>query len=122
MNLNIREVKENVNLKYVKLTTGRIGEATYKNYNSGRTKPSVSLLGVDAMIETMEEMKNKLTLAIPLCTSAESIDSEIDLKENQEFTDISIALWKAYKEEHIEALLHNLDLEKGDKKGKKKDT
>ena len=84
----------------------------------GRT--SMSLLGVDAMIATMEEMKNKLTLAIPLCASAESIDSEMDLRENQEFTDISIALWTAYKEEHIEALQHNLALEKGDKKGKKK--
>jgi hypothetical protein len=40
VNLNICEVKENVNLKYVKLTKGRIGEATLKNYNSGRTKPS----------------------------------------------------------------------------------
>ncbi len=41
VNLNICEVNENVNLKYVKLTMGRIGHATYKNYNSGRTKPSV---------------------------------------------------------------------------------
>ncbi len=80
----------------------------------------MSLLGVDALIATMEEMKNKLALAIPICASAESIDSEMDLRENQEFTDISIALWTAYKEEHIEALQHNLAPEKGDKKGKKK--
>jgi hypothetical protein len=45
---------------------------------------SMSLLGVDAMIETMKDMKNKLALAIPLCASAESIDSGIDLKESQE--------------------------------------
>ncbi len=41
VNLNICEVNENVNLKYVKLTMGRIGQWPSKNYNSGRTKPSV---------------------------------------------------------------------------------
>jgi hypothetical protein len=74
----------------------------------GRT--SMSLRGVEAMITTKEEMKNKLALAIPLCASAESIDSERDLREKQEFADISIGFWKAYKEEHIEALQHNLAL------------
>ncbi len=48
VNLNICEAKENMNFKYVKLTMGRIGEATYKNYNSGRTKPSdIRFLGAD---------------------------------------------------------------------------
>jgi hypothetical protein len=42
------------------------------------------------------------------------------MREIQEFTDISIGLWQAYKEEHLEALQHNQALKRGEKKGRKR--
>jgi hypothetical protein len=81
----------------------------------GRT--SMNLRGVDAMIATMEDLQNTLIHINPLVLDAADREK---MREIQEFTDISIGLWQAYKEEHLEALQHNQALEKGEKKGRKK--
>ena len=50
---------------------------------------------------------------------AETISSVADMKENLEFTDTSIELWKAHKEKYMGNLLHNQALDEG-KKGRRR--
>ncbi len=69
------------------------------------------------MIATMKDLNSKLIHINPLVVDAANIE---EMREIQEFTDISIGLWQAYKVEHLEALGHNQALEKGEKKGRKK--
>ncbi len=80
-------------------------------------RTSMSLRDVDAMIATMKDLQNTLIHIIPLDLDAANRE---ELREIQEFTDISIGLRQAYKEEKLEALQHNQVLEKGEKKGRKR--
>jgi hypothetical protein len=47
-----------VNFKICEVNDGKNGEATYKNYNSRRTKPSV----VDAFVEVTEAFEQEVSI------------------------------------------------------------
>jgi hypothetical protein len=71
----LTRIKENGYCLYHAATVLRLLEKSAEGVKVAiqdiRGNTSMSLLGVDAMIETMEEMKNKLlALAISLCASA----------------------------------------------------
>ncbi len=118
----ITKTQENVYCLYHTATALRLLEQSAEGEKDeiqdvcGRT--SINLRGVDAMIATMEDLKNTLIHINPLDLDAANRE---EMREIQELTDISIGLWQAYKVEHFEALKHNQALEKGDKKGRKKE-